>query len=138
MKQPNGERLSVSDAAKFLGITPEAIRQRIRRGTIEHERTEDGRYYVTVHPSEDVGNTVHNTDLRDYVETLKRELEIRNEELRRKDHIIAALTERIPAIEAPASPETRGSPLSTGEDEEGGAAVPPEEERPSWWRRLFG
>jgi hypothetical protein len=135
VNQPNGERLSVSDAAKVLGITPEAIRQRIRRGTIEHEQTEDGRYYVTVHPSEAVGNTVHNTDLRDYVETLKRELEIRNEELRRKDHIIAALTERIPAIEAPASPETRGSPT---EASEGSAKeVPPEEERPSWWRRWF-
>ena len=33
---PDQERLSVSDAAKLLGVTPEAIRARIRRGTIEH------------------------------------------------------------------------------------------------------
>jgi tRNA threonylcarbamoyladenosine modification (KEOPS) complex Pcc1 subunit len=48
------ERLSASDAAKLLNVTPEAVRQRIRRGTIEYERTEDGRYFVYVTPSEDV------------------------------------------------------------------------------------
>jgi len=48
------ERLSASDATKLLNVTPEAVRQRIRRGTIEYERTEDGRYFVYVMPSEDV------------------------------------------------------------------------------------
>jgi hypothetical protein len=124
----------VSDAAKALQITPEAVRQRIRRGTIEYEQTEDGRYFVYVTPSGHVENTVLNTDLRDYVETLKRELEIRNEELRRKDHIIAALTERIPAIEAPSEP--RESPETASEEKEKGEKKP-EEQRP-WWRRMFG
>jgi excisionase family DNA binding protein len=41
-------------------------------------------------------------DLRDRVAFLERQLEGRAEEIRRRDHIIAALTERIPpAIEAP-------------------------------------
>lgn len=128
------ERLSVSDAAKLLSITPEAIRQRIRRGTIEHERAEDGRYFVYVTPAEDVGNKVPNADLRDYVETLKRELEIRNEELRRKDHIIMSLTQRIPELE-PAS-EPRGADLSPSEEAPGPRASPDQQEekhRP-WWR----
>ncbi len=133
------ERLSVPDAARLLGITPEAIRQRIRRGTIEHERTEDGRYFVYVTPSEDVENNVENSvqsaDLRDYVETLKRELEIRNEELRRKDHIIMSLTQRIPELE-PAS-EPRESP-ETPSEESGGGEDRGKEERRSWWRRWFG
>ena len=136
MNQPNRESLSVSDAAKLLNITPEAIRQRIRRGTIEYEQTKDGRYFVYATPSEDVENNVQNSlgsaDLRDYVETLKRELEIRNEELRRKDHIIAALTERIPAIEAPSEP--REAPERGFEG--GGRGNPLEERRP-WWKRVF-
>ncbi len=41
----------------------------------------------------------------DQVEYLRRELEIRNDELRRKDHLLAAALERIPAIEPPETPE---------------------------------
>jgi len=40
------DRVTVSEAATRLGVTPDAVRQRIRRGTIEYEKTEDGRYYV--------------------------------------------------------------------------------------------
>jgi hypothetical protein len=42
------ERLSVADAAKLLDITPEAIRQHIRRGPIQYEKGESGKYYVYV------------------------------------------------------------------------------------------
>lgn len=37
------ERLSVPDAAKRLNISEGALRQRINRGTIEHEKDDDGR-----------------------------------------------------------------------------------------------
>jgi type IV secretory pathway VirD2 relaxase len=37
-------------------------------------------------------------DLRDRVAFLERQLEGRAEEIRRRDHIIAALTERIPPV----------------------------------------
>jgi len=137
------ERLTVADAAKLLSITPEAIRQRIRRGTIDYEQTKDGKYFVYVTPTEGVENNVHNSvgsaDLRDHVETLKHELEIRNEELRRKDHIIAALTERIPAIEAPSEPQE--APVTPSEDAAKGTRPPDQQEpsqRRSWWREFFG
>jgi len=145
------ERLSVADAAKLLNITPEAVRQRIRRGTIEHEQTAEGRYFVYVTPSEDVENNVENNvgnaDLRDYVETLKRELEIRNEELRRKDHIIMSLTQRIPELEPASEPrdppesaartsDTAEEPRSTTEEQQEQTSRPQEEQR-SWWRRFF-
>src|SRR5215207_9324819 len=38
-------RLSVAEAADALGITVDAVRSRIKRGTIEHERV-GGRVYV--------------------------------------------------------------------------------------------
>jgi excisionase family DNA binding protein len=82
-------------------------------------------------------------DLRDRVAFLERQLEDRAEEIRRRDHIIAALTERIPpAIEAPdheKSPRTR-----EGTVEEPARVTPPgadgpreEGSRRPWWRRAF-
>ena len=147
------ERLTVSDAAKLLNVTPEAVRQRIRRGTIKHERTQDGRYYVFLTPKEDVEDHVENgtnpdQQLRsDYIETLKRELEARNQELSEMRRLVAGALERIPAIEAPADmPEEslrdeRESPVS-GEEGPPYGTSPQEAEEPlhkrSWWQRLFG
>ena len=56
-------------------------------------------------------------DLRDRVAFLERQLEGRAEEIRRRDHIIAALTERIPpAIEAPKHEEPPGVRESIAEE----------------------
>src|SRR5215212_2014516 len=122
------DRLTVSEAAKRLEVSTEAIRQRIRRGTIEYEQDEDGKYYVYLHSTEGVENPVHNNDaLQDHIDTLKRELELRNEELRRKDHIIAALTERIPAIQA--APEAREASQTVSE-KPGNVSPSPEDQGP--------
>jgi excisionase family DNA binding protein len=143
------ERLTVSDAAKLLNVTPEAVRQRIRRGTIEHERTQDGRYYVFLSPKEDVEDHVENgtnpdQQLRsDYIETLKRELEARNQELSEMRRLVAGALERIPAIEAPAetSSEAPRSPSSDLQDDTN-IRTSAEQEKPSesrsWWRWFFG
>ena len=45
------ERLSVAEAARVLGVTRDAIHKRISRGSIEHEKGEDGRFYVYVDTS---------------------------------------------------------------------------------------
>jgi excisionase family DNA binding protein len=83
-------------------------------------------------------------DLRDRVAFLERQLEGRAEEIRRRDHIIAALTERIPpAIEAPDHERPPRARESTVEEPTrvtpSGAGGPREEgsQRP-WWRRAFG
>jgi excisionase family DNA binding protein len=143
------ERLTVSDAAKLLNVTPEAVRQRIRRGTIEHERTQDGRYYVFLSPKEDVEDHVENgtnpdQQLRsDYIETLKRELEARNQELSEMRRLVAGALERIPAIEAPAetSSEAPRSPSIDLQDDTS-IRTSAEQEKPSesrsWWRWFFG
>jgi excisionase family DNA binding protein len=76
-------------------------------------------------------------DLRDRVAFLEQQLESRVEEIRRRDHIIAALTERIPpAIGAPdhqksvaEEPARVTPPGADGPREEGS-------QRP-WWRRAF-
>ena len=74
---------------------------------------------------------------------LRAEVAAWREESRRKDHIIAALVERVPALEAPSGPrddvlrpsEGAGG-VREGEGVEGaqnGAG-----ERRSWWRRCLG
>src|SRR5215204_892690 len=138
------ERLSVPEAAKRLGISEGALRQRLHRGSIESEKDEYGRVYVVI-TRDNEGDNVHNTTeqgagpdeitelLRQHNEFLQRELEVWQEEARRKDHIIAALTERIPELE-PAS-EPRESDISASEEQGNGADSSNDR---SWFRRFFG
>src|SRR5215212_11656023 len=44
----SGKLATVHEAANALGVSVDAIRKRIQRGTIPHERHEDGRVYVLV------------------------------------------------------------------------------------------
>jgi hypothetical protein len=150
-----GIKLSVPQAADRLGITQDAVRKRIKRGYIGWVKDDDGRLYVWVDPAETAKETSSETSfetsrdaqdsvLLDYVETLKERIQHLEEESRRKDHLLAAALERIPAIEAP--PDTpshepprdeRESPVTASQDR-GDSDVPPEQEkRASWWRRLF-
>jgi hypothetical protein len=84
----------------------------------------------------------HNADLKDQVENLQRELEVRNDELRRKDHLLAAALERIPAIEpADTLSEPREAPVKGSEEPHSThAPLEPQEpsQRRSWWRAFFG
>ena len=96
-------------------------------------------------------------DLRDRVAFLERQLEGRVEEIRRRDHIIAALTERIPpAIEVPddrkpsrvpestAEEPAREAPASAGSPKSGSETPRDTAEFPGrgsllrpWWKRVF-
>src|SRR5215212_3253967 len=145
-RTPPKRRTTVAEAAEILGISAEAVRGRIRRGTLPVER-ESGTVYVLLdHPSKDrttadqprtTGDQPDDrtdlliAELQDRV----RSLEEANRENRR---IIAALTSRIPAIEAPSdereSPET---PSGAGPNTQAPSpAETPAETRP-WWRRWF-
>jgi hypothetical protein len=142
-------RTTVSEAAEILGISAEAVRGRIRRGTIPVER-EGGTVYVLIEEPKDhrtTGDQSRTTDDRpgDRTDLLIAELQDRVRSLeeanRENRRIIAALTSRIPAIEAPAEereppetverePERAETRSSTGKAQEG--------VRRPWWRRMFG
>ena len=76
-------------------------------------------------------------------EQLDAEREARTEERRRHDTIVAQLTSRIPAIEAPQE-ESTDAPESAAEEPERAeprtdAGISQEGvQRRSWWRRVFG
>ena len=147
------ERVSVQEAAIALGTTVDAIRKRVQRETITYEKAADGRVWILL----DTGQTRQVTDQDatgpgprpdpllvakdETIQLLREQLEAErraNEENRR---IIAALTSRIPQLEAPSEPPE--APTEDTEQPGRGEPQPPLEdaqepsERP-WWRRMFG
>jgi hypothetical protein len=153
--QTSRQRVTVAQAAEILGVTVEAIRGRIKRGTLEHER-HSGTVYVlldadqsTDRPRPDYDQTADRLQSDssalisakdETIATLRDQLEAERQAHAEARRIIAGLVERIPAIEAPHeaadTPETveehdRSEPHSaTGGAQEG-------VQRP-WWRRVFG
>jgi len=147
------ERLSVTEAAERLGVTRDDIHKRIRMGSIEHEQGADGRFYVYVDASTTAADTsTGDVSIDDRTDLLIAEMQDRIRSLeeanRENRRIIAALTSRIPPMEAPASPESPQAPATATEQPgrvkpqaplEGAQAEPSgATERRSWWRRMFG
>ncbi len=152
------ERVSVPQAADHLGTTVDAIRKRVQRNTIPYEKDTDGRVWIlldTGRPRQDAGQdtTGHRQsselveELRDRLRFVERQLEAERQAHAEARRIIGGLVQRIPELEAPATPsEPRESPAPSapsptppeGRGEAHGAAERPEEPRRSWWREFFG
>jgi hypothetical protein len=153
------ERLSVAGAARRLGVSPEAIRKRIKRGTIDHDQDPGGLTHVYVEVDNPVGNpsgdTVANPHLERLLQNQEREIEYLRDQLdaERAAHgearrIVAGLVQRIPELEA--SPqnaqeaESVAESASEGESREEAWETRAEpqsmdaRERVPWWRKLFG
>jgi hypothetical protein len=83
----------------------DAVRKRISRGTLEADKDPDGRVYVWLDldkmTSADESSFALLEAKDQTIELLRRELEVWQEEARRKDQIIAALTERITELAPP-------------------------------------
>ena len=175
--QPNGDRthdqssterrVTVPEAARILGISPEAVRARLSRGTLPKDKGPDGAVYVILDTDQPGDHTQPNGDRTadesrsngdrtndqtgtvevlqeqiDYLrEQLDQERQARTEERRRHDTLMAQLMTRIPEIEAP--PEPRHAPEPASEEPGNMSAPSPEKEaenqssRRSWWQRLF-
>jgi hypothetical protein len=122
-RTPPVRRTTVAEAAEVLGISAEAVRGRIRRGTLPVER-EGGAVYVLVTETDQPRTTSDQpTDRTDLLiaelQDRVRSLEEANRENRR---IIAALTQRIPEIEPP--PEPPGRPSEATATEQPGRVGP--------------
>jgi hypothetical protein len=146
-------RVSVYEAAEILGVTVDAIRKRITRDTIPHEKDDDGRVWVILDTDQDTTGHVRDTDRAqsditalisakdETIANLREQLEQANERDRENRRIIVALTSRIPAIEPPS--EERESPETVEEEPERAEPRPATVEsqapvRRPWWRRVFG
>jgi excisionase family DNA binding protein len=140
----DARRVSVGEAAALLGVSKDAVRMRIRRGTLRAEKAE-GRVYVWL--TEDLNadlNADHNSvQLQAEVEALLREKDARLQEFqeqvyhfrqvlaeerdarRRADTIIAQLTQanaalaaRLPELPPSSSQEPSQLPVTDAEEPE--------------------
>jgi excisionase family DNA binding protein len=153
---PTNQRVTVSEAAELLGITAEAVRMRIKRGTLRSER-QAGRVFVLLGPDRPTEHTTERTEptedrTAELIATLREQLAEEREARRRADTIIAQLARAneeqartIRELEAPSEPpsEERESPETVEEEPEGAEPWPTMVEaqegaqRP-WWRRWLG
>jgi excisionase family DNA binding protein len=162
--KPELTTVTVADAAELLGLSTEAVRMRIKRGTLASTKI-GGTVYVSLDGPDERPNAKpnagasirtnprpngegaplvanlqeHNADLRDRVEHLRRELDTRNEELRRKDTIIMVMTQRIPELEPTPKPWEKIERISVNMDN--GVEAPSDEQEPArrrpWLYRFF-
>jgi len=153
--QANRERLTVAQAADALGITEGAVRSRIKRGTLPTAK-EGGTVYVLWGGGTSQANQTPSASvpgdqseliasLKDQVRYLREQVdaerEVRTEERRRHDTVVAQLTSKIPAIEAPQEAADAAETVEEESEkaEPHSAAKGPQTaaERP-WWRRIIG
>jgi hypothetical protein len=142
-----GTRVTQREAAERLGVTVEAIRKRVKRGTLNSDKGEDGRRYVYLDIGPDAGGPQPEPDaltseLRDRLHYVEQQLDAERQAHAEARRIIAGLVERIPALEAPAdsAPNAPGSPKAT-DQQQGRGEAPQQPEAASsrpWWRRIFG
>lgn len=115
------DRVTVQEAARRLGVKDDAVRKRIQRGTLEHDKGEDGRVYVYLDPSsvtskdgrgrnatQDAPYDAFLISLQDQVSYLRSVLQEERDARRRADTIIAQLTQAnaalaqwVPEVEVP-------------------------------------
>ena len=145
-KPKTRRRVTVREAAEALGITVDAVRGRIKRGTLGHHKDPDGTVWVWLgadesRPAYDRSNgQPGDQDL--LVAHLENEIEFLRDQVRRQQEIIAQQAITMRALSAP--PEPRNG-HETAADDAGGADCRPgnkgaqegAEPRPSWWRKLL-
>ena len=146
----------MQEAAEVLGTSVDAVRMRVRRGSLGSEKDSDGRVYVWLNSDSSKTKPRVNGEPSalisakdETIRVLSEQLESEREARRRADTIIAQLTQanaalasRVPELEAPQ--EQPGTSETVEEEPE--RAEPrsdaPGPERPAqprpWWRRVFG
>ena len=135
-RQDARRRLSVGEAADELGVSVDAIRSRVKRGTIPHIRR-GGRVWVLL--GTDQGNRP--TQDQSEIEALREQVEWLRGEIQRKDAILLNMTEAMKALSPPQETpsEARGSTESPGPTDtptEVSTEAQEGVQRP-WWRRMF-
>jgi hypothetical protein len=157
------DRVTIQEAARRLEIKEDAIRKRIQRGSMRHEKAEDGRVYVWVDAAQDTAQDTRQTsqdayqdttqderleDLREQIAYLRRQLDEERDARRRADMILAQLSQAtaeqartIRELEAPQE-ATEAAETVENEPERAEPRSSTEEGQESdqrpWWRRIFG
>lgn len=113
--ESEAQGVTVAEAAELLGISADAVRKRVQRGTLQGYKVA-GQWYVIPNgagqasrqrqdnrPDGQDATTGHvqDSDQTALVEALQEHIAFLQAELVRKDQLLAAMTQRIPLLEAP-------------------------------------
>ena len=153
------DRLTIQQAARRLGISEGAVRKRVARGSLEHDKEDDGRVYVYldargrrgVDVGQDEGVDPNSSAL---ISRLESEVAFLRDQVRRQQEIIAQQAVTMRQLTA-ATQETSETPETAEEapdraEPHSGAGGPQEPigeplggrgsgtARGSLWRRIFG
>jgi ribosomal protein L12E/L44/L45/RPP1/RPP2 len=142
------DRLTIQEAARRLGISEGAVRKRVTRNSLEHDKGDDGRVYVYLDAEgtrgvDDVQDAGVDPDSSALISQLRDEVAYLRDENRRKDEIIMqqAMTMRqlaaAPSQEPQEAPETAQEAPESAEPHHDAPRAQEGAERP-WWRRWFG
>lgn len=153
--QETNQRLTVQEAAEALGVTADAGRARIKRGTIGHERDGD-RVFVFMEADESRTGRDQGGDeyadrpelvdlLRGQVEDLRADRDAWREQARRSDYLLGTSMERTRELEGRLRKLEAPQDVSENAEPHPGPSAPTVEsvdpkmgaQRP-WWRRVFG
>lgn len=147
--------MPVAEAARRLGLTPDAVRKRLTRGTLPYDRDQDGLIHVYIPSSagdQDAANTEQESGQDSgqelYVHALEDQIRFLRQELERKDAILLRLAERVPELESAEHHEPRETPAQSSAAGSEGVARPdhttdsrsarePESRVGRWLRRTF-
>jgi hypothetical protein len=136
-------RVSVQEAAEQLGTTVDAMRKRVQRNTIPHEKDVDGRVWImlaTDRTRQDPTGHRQDGEPSVLISEMRNRIQFLEDELQRKDAILLNMTEAMKALSPPS--EARESPQTVEEASEGAEAHPATEEpqegvqapeRRRWW-----
>ena len=98
--------VGIDEASRVLGISKEAIRKRISRGSLEASKDNNGHWQVTLYDTgHDTGQDM-SSDTRTLLDHLKEENKRLWDELQRKDIVIMNLSENIKMLAPPAPRQT--------------------------------
>ncbi len=147
-----GHGVPIGEAAKHYGVTSQAIRKRIKRGTIDAIKGEDGTWTVYLPTVSSVGDTDHAngrdaayTASLDSLNRLVAQLESENQYLRselsrvgdqhaeserRRDILLSRFADTLEALPHTTTSSSRQQPTDVSE--------PSQPPKRSWWERLFG
>ena len=132
-------RVTLREAAAILGLSKEAVRKRVIRGTLDSDTGADGRRYVYLDAGGDEPPT-HEGDA--LISEMRSRIQFLEDELQRKDAILLNMTEAMKALSPPSQEtpsEAQESDVSPGPADTPTEATSGAQEgaqRP-WWRRIF-
>jgi hypothetical protein len=134
--------MTLKEAAAVLGVSKDAVRQRVRRKTLRADKGEDGRVYVylgdsvdDVHatkppPSEasEAGDDSLHRQMQARIDDLREHLRLEQDAHAEARRVILALTSRFPQLEAPSEPPSEGRESDLSADAGAGRGDVPREE----------